>query len=224
LEKRQDPKRSAAGLVLTTPFLLAPMLASVLAFAAPERPSPLQSARAEGTLRLQEMEVRAAVISLGAGRVEAFWEGSVAPVERMLSPFHKDGDFVRSVALALVSEGREAGIDPRVLASVLLVENPWLDPKVRSFMGAVGLMQVMPFHAGAWGCASGDLEDPRANICHGARIFAAYLARHGGNVDRALLAYNGCVSGVNTPDCHLYPTHVYSSAGRMLMRDWLAGY
>jgi hypothetical protein len=166
------------------------------------------------------MEVRAAVLSRGMSLVEDFYQADVAPVESILSPYHHDEDFVREVSLALVAEGERAGLDPRALASVLLVENPWLDPYIRSPVGAVGLMQVMPFHAGRWGCEPGDLTDVRVNICHGARIFAAYLERHG-DVDRALLAYNGCVRGTNTPNCHLYPTHVYSNAGRVAMRSWL---
>jgi hypothetical protein len=166
------------------------------------------------------MEVRAAVLTRGLSMVEDFYEGRVAPVEEILSPYHHDGDFVREVSLALVAEGERVGMDPRALASVLLVENPWLDPHIRSSAGAVGLMQVMPFHAGRWGCEEGDLTDIRANICHGARIFASYLERYG-DLDRALLAYNGCVRGTNTPDCHRYPAHVYSQAGRAAMRYWL---
>jgi hypothetical protein len=53
-----------------------------------------------------------------------------------------------------------------------------------------------------------------ANICHGARIFAHYLGATNGNVDRALLRYNGCVTGENTPDCDLYPNKVFARAGR----------
>jgi soluble lytic murein transglycosylase-like protein len=108
-----------------------------------------------------------------------------------------------------------------VLAAVVLVEDPMLDPDVQSSQGAVGLMQVMPFHAGRWDCGSADLTDLDANVCHGARIFRDYLVRAGGNIDRALLAYNGCVRGLNTPDCHKYPSHVYSNAGRAALRSWL---
>jgi soluble lytic murein transglycosylase-like protein len=154
--------------------------------------------------------------------VEAYYHDRVAPVERILQPFHPDPEFVRSIAFALVDEGQHVGMDPRALASLLLVENPRLDRGATSFVGAVGLMQVMPFHAGRWGCASADLTDVRANICHGARIFADYLRRHRGDVDRALLAYNGCVRGENTPDCGRYPFQVYSNAGRLAMQAWLS--
>ena len=145
------------------------------------------------------------------------------PIERILRPFTSDDDWMRRVALSLVREGRKAGVDPRVLASVVLVENPWLDTDIASSQGAVGLMQVMPFHAGKWDCASSDLTDPDVNICHGARIFRSYLARAGGNIDRALLSYNGCVRGSNTPNCAMYPSHVYSTAGRAVVRSWLGG-
>ena len=60
-------------------------------------------------------------------------------------------------------------------------------------------MQVMHFHAGEYDCASNDLLQVEANICHGARVFGHYLKRTG-NVQRALLRYNGCVSGANTPE------------------------
>lgn len=220
MEEERSTDRTFVRMALATPFAMAPILLSALAFAFPSErtttPGPPTHA-----LPIEEMEVRAAVLSLGAGLVEEYYLSRVAPVERIFAAHHHDADFVREIARALVAEGQRAGIDPRVLASVLLVENPWLDPTARSFMGATGLMQVMPFHAGRWGCESDVLDDVRGNICHGARIFAAYLRQHGGNLDRALLAYNGCVNGTNTPDCHLYPRHVYSSAGRLAMMNWL---
>lgn len=160
-------------------------------------------------------------LSESATDLERRYRERVAPVEQVLQPFHEDRQWIRRIALALVREADAVDMDPRVLASVLLVEDPWLDPGVRSSQGAVGLMQVMPFHAGRWGCPATDLTVAEANICHGARIFAHYLRSHGGDLDRALLAYNGCVTGSNTPNCFAYPGHVYARAGRAALQQWL---
>jgi soluble lytic murein transglycosylase-like protein len=126
------------------------------------------------------------------------------------------------VALALEREGWRSGVDPRLLLSVMLVENAPLDPLAESSVGAIGLMQVMPFHAGGWGCPGRDLTNPDDNICHGARILSEELRRAGGDLDRALLRYNGCVLGTNTPNCHSYPMWVYGSAGEEWMSDIVA--
>lgn len=153
--------------------------------------------------------------------VESVYEDQVAPIERVLLGYRSDDQpLVRRVAVSLVREARRAGLEPRLLLAVLLVENPWIDPQARSPVGAQGLMQVMPFHRGQWKPCTPRLDQVEANICHGAQIFAAYLESERGNVDRALLRYNGCVRGTNTPDCHLYPTHVYARAGRASLLAW----
>nr|NIP83169.1 lytic transglycosylase domain-containing protein [Gemmatimonadota bacterium]NIQ59250.1 lytic transglycosylase domain-containing protein [Gemmatimonadota bacterium]NIU79433.1 transglycosylase SLT domain-containing protein [Gammaproteobacteria bacterium]NIX48081.1 transglycosylase SLT domain-containing protein [Gemmatimonadota bacterium]NIY12464.1 transglycosylase SLT domain-containing protein [Gemmatimonadota bacterium] len=97
----------------------------------------------------------------------------------------------------------------------------WLDPEIRSSVGAIGLMQIMPVHRGGWPECGTDLEDIDQNICHGARIFAHYFERSGANIERALLRYNGCVNGTNTPNCHQYPYHVFARAGRASVLAWL---
>lgn len=191
---------------------------SALLISGPATSGPATSGPA--TSALDGLERRLDRLDRGLDGLERLYVERVRPVERVLTPFHEDGEWVRRIALSLVREGHATGIDPRVLASVLLVENPWLDPDVESSAGAVGLMQVMPLHAGGWGCGSDDLTHVETNVCHGARIFA-YLLADRGDLDRALLAYNGCVHGTNTPDCHLYPSHVYSRAGRVAMWRWL---
>lgn len=204
-----------------TPALLVPILLVPVVFADPGEDTPTPSAAsASASAALSLLETRTAVVEDGLARVDEYYRDEVEPVERMLEPYHADGDWVRRIAFALVREADHTGLDSRALASVLLVENPWLTADAVSPVGAVGLMQVMPMHAGRWNCGSTDLEAVEVNICHGARIFAAYLARHG-DLDRALLAYNGCVKGTNTPDCHMYPNHVYSRAGRAAMQRWL---
>jgi hypothetical protein len=202
------------------PIALAPLLLSLTAFTDADagRPTPAPLADAPSVIEVQS---RVATLDRDLGQIEEFYRREVRPVEQILRPFHTDDAWVRRVALALVKEGHRAGVDPRVLASVVLVEDPWLDPDIQSSQGAVGLMQVMPFHAGRWECGSADLTDLHVNVCHGARIFRDYLVRAEGNIDKALLAYNGCVRGLNTPDCHLYPSHVYSSAGRAALQSWL---
>ena len=155
-------------------------------------------------------------------RAEGMYAQEVAPIEAVLRSYRDDPELTRKIAVALVREAHRANLEPRVLLSVLLVENPMLETRARSFVGAVGLMQVMPLHRGNWRACEPDLESIDSNICHGAQIFASYLHQTGGNVDRALLRYNGCVRGTNTPDCHSYPSWVYARAGRVSMMTWMA--
>jgi soluble lytic murein transglycosylase-like protein len=155
-------------------------------------------------------------------QVEGIYSEEVAPIQAVLRSYRNDEELTREIAVSLVREANRANLEPRVLLSVLLVENPGLEPRARSFAGAVGLMQVMPLHRGQWRACRPDLESIDSNICHGAQIFASYLRHSDGNVDRALLRYNGCVNGTNTPNCHGYPSWVYARAGKVSMMTWLA--
>jgi soluble lytic murein transglycosylase-like protein len=155
-------------------------------------------------------------------QVEGIYDDEVAPIAAVLRSYRDDEELTRRIAMSLVREAHRANLEPRVLLSVLLVENPELEPQARSFVGAVGLMQVMPLHRGQWRACQPDLESIESNICHGAQIFASYLRQSEGNVDRALLRYNGCVRGTNTPNCHGYPSWVYARAGKVSMMTWLA--
>jgi len=165
------------------------------------------------------LEERVARVNAAYGQVERLYEAEVAPIERVLLQYRNEPDLVRRIAVSLTRAGRANDIEPRLLLAVLLVENPWLNPGAESFMGARGLMQVMPMHRGKWGCGE-SLEDVDSNICHGAKIFASYMKSENGNVERALLRYNGCVRGTNTPNCHTYPNHVFARAGRASIMAW----
>ena len=134
-----------------------------------------------------------------------------ARIAGILGKYSSDQGRVNRIAAAVVKEGHRRNIGSALLVGVLLTENPMLNPTARSSVGAVGLMQVMPFHAGKWGCASGDLFDIEANICHGVAILADNL-RSSHSLPAALLGYNGCVHGTNTPDCWRYASTVYRFA------------
>jgi soluble lytic murein transglycosylase-like protein len=120
-------------------------------------------------------------------------------------------EIANRVARALVKEARQLQLSPSLLAGVLLTENARLEPETVSHRGAIGLMQVMRFHAGVYDCDSDDLLQVEANICHGARVFAAYLKRTK-DVRSALLRYNGCVRSRATPSCRRYPSKVLQQA------------
>jgi soluble lytic murein transglycosylase-like protein len=122
-----------------------------------------------------------------------------------------DPAIANRVARAIVKEARQLQLSPSLLAGVLLTENSKLEPKTVSSRGAIGLMQVMRFHAGVFDCDSDDLLQVEANICHGARVFASYLKRSH-DVRTALLRYNGCVRSRATPSCRRYPSKVLHQA------------
>jgi soluble lytic murein transglycosylase-like protein len=126
------------------------------------------------------------------------------------------------VARAVIKESRQLQIPPSLLAGVLITENARLEPDAVSNKGAIGLMQVMRFHAGVFDCDSDDLLQVEANICHGARVFSGYLKRTR-DVRSALLRYNGCIRSRATPSCRRYPSKVLLEAEqvRQQLLDYL---
>lgn len=162
---------------------------------------------------IERVEKRTEAVEVQAQRLEDVFAPQMEPLVASLMLLRNDRDLATRIAVALIREGRKTAIDPRLLLAVMRVENPWLAVDIRSFMGAVGLMQVMPFHAGNWGCADDDLTDLDANICHGAQILASALKRTNRDLTEALLRYNGCVRGTNTPNCHEYPSWILLQPG-----------
>jgi soluble lytic murein transglycosylase-like protein len=136
----------------------------------------------------------------------------IQKVAYSLRKYTNDTVLARRIASAIVVQGGKKNIDPALLVGVVLTEDAKLDPNARSFVGARGLMQVMPFHAGKWkGCSSADLFAIDSNICHGVSILADLIKRSP-SVASALQRYNGCVRGTNTPNCHTYSGKVLKFA------------
>lgn len=142
------------------------------------------------------------------------------PLARAIARRTRNPALAERAAWAVTREAGRTRMSPSLLAAVLLIENRQLDSAAVSSQGAIGLMQVMPIHAGSYGCGSGDLTNVDTNICHGARILHLYMVRTR-SVSVALRRYNGCVRGANTPRCHRYPAQVLRTAAR-LRRDILA--
>jgi hypothetical protein len=147
--------------------------------------------------------------SNGAETVEyvTTYREHIEPVERTLLRRGMPAATARQVAWPLVEHAYRRNLDPATVIAVMFIESGGR-PGVTSPVGARGLMQVMPAWAGHWRGCGRDLYDIEANLCNGTSILAWYLGRNNGDEHRALLGYNGCVRGTNTPNCHTYPDKV----------------
>jgi soluble lytic murein transglycosylase-like protein len=134
--------------------------------------------------------------------------------------------FARAIRLAdvAVREAYRRQVPPALVLGVLLTENDEVKSTARSKQGALGLMQI---HPGPWRPALGDLfgrnlRNDTTNLRYGVYILG-HLARR--TVEStapdtnpqwrtALLRYNGCVRGTNTPDCKRYPDVVRRTVQR----------
>jgi soluble lytic murein transglycosylase-like protein len=133
-------------------------------------------------------------------------------ISQVLRRYTRNGAEADRIAQAVVAEGQKKKVDPAMIVGVMLVESE-MNPRARSFVGARGLMQVMPFHRGRWGCESRDLYDIEGNICHGVSVLADNIKR-APNLRVALQRYNGCVRGTNTPGCSSYSRKVMRARDR----------
>ena len=120
-----------------------------------------------------------------------------------------------------VSEAYRRRLPPALVLGVMMTENDALDSSARSNVGAVGLMQV---HGRAWRRSLGrlfgtNLRNDTTNLRYGVFILGYVARRAAIRADSAdttsvpadsswrvaLLRYNGCVRGTNTPNCRSYP-------------------
>ena len=79
------------------------------------------------------------------------------------------------------------GLDPALLRGLIKAESNF-DPNAGSPAGAQGLCQLMPGTAASLGCSN--VHDPAQNIDAGARYLRQQLDAFGGDVSKALAAYN----------------------------------
>jgi hypothetical protein len=98
-------------------------------------------------------------------------------------PASSTADFGAMAAAA----ARRHDLDPELVRAVVAVESGFR-PEAVSPKGAQGLMQLMPATARSLGVK--DAFDPAANLDGGTRHLRALIDRYGGDVKRALAAYN----------------------------------
>ena len=87
----------------------------------------------------------------------------------------------------IVEAAKRHSLDPALLKAVVQVESQFSQLAV-SRAGAKGLMQLMDETASQMGVS--DPFDPRQNIEGGAQFLSRLLGRYGGDVEKALAAYN----------------------------------
>lgn len=129
-------------------------------------------------------------------------------------------DFESYINQVTEEVGAEFGIalDPNLVKSVIKQESGF-NPNAVSHAGAQGLMQLMPSTAKAMGVFNS--MNPYQNLKGGVKYLASMMNKFGGNVQKALAAYNAGPGAVekygNIPPYKETQNYVES-----IMRDYLA--
>ena len=121
-----------------------------------------------------------------------------------------------SIARVAVREAYHRRVPPALVLGVMLTENDAFKRNARSKVGALGLMQIMPriWTPNLGHILGRNLKDDETNLRYGVYILKHFARETPDTLDAtaatrtALLRYNGCVRGTNTPDCRAYPEKV----------------
>ena len=126
---------------------------------------------------------------------------------------------VRQWCAIIESSARQNGLDPKLIASVMLQESVG-DPQAISRSGAIGLMQVMPRdgQAATFMCINGpcfadrpsmqELFDPQFNVSYATQLLAG-LIQTNGSIREGLRAYGPRDSGYTYADLVLQHYNSY---------------
>jgi soluble lytic murein transglycosylase-like protein len=107
-------------------------------------------------------------------------------------------------------------VNPNLVKAIIRVESNF-NPNAVSSAGAEGLMQLMPATFNS--LSSGDILDPRTNVCAGTEYLSQMLNMFSGNMQLAEAAYNAGPGAVqkyhnnipNYPETQNYVTSVTSA-------------
>ena len=129
------------------------------------------------------------------------WDAEVWMVDMSgrLKKFVPDRKELLFILRTVHREATRFGLDPQMVLSVIHAESSF-DKYAISNVGAMGLMQVMPFWKKELGTKNDNLLDIETNIRYGCAILKTYIKMEKGNKARALARYNGSLGKTWYPD------------------------
>jgi len=133
----------------------------------PEPPAP-PAAQGPGRDHTQEID-KLLKTHLDRGRRDAAYDGAIDVAVRDVADLYP--------------------VTPALVKAIIRQESGF-NPRARSHVGAIGLMQLMPFNAPKVGLREAELWIPERNILGGTRLIAALLRYYNGDMVAALAAYN----------------------------------
>jgi soluble lytic murein transglycosylase-like protein len=116
-----------------------------------------------------------------------------------LTRFIKDPRERLTLLRMVHQEATRADLSPELVISVIHVESAFNAYAV-SYVGAQGLMQVMPFWKKELGREDDNLINAAINLRYGCTILKHYLKREKGDWIRALARYNGSLGRTKYPE------------------------
>ncbi|RKG71034.1 lytic transglycosylase domain-containing protein [Corallococcus terminator] len=125
------------------------------------------------------------------------------------SDFSAPTPFEAEIQAAVVAVRGTFAVPPELIKAVIRQESAF-NPRALSAVGAIGLMQIMPFNAARLGFTVEELWKPARNILAGARLLAVLLRHYEGDLISTLVAYNARPrpQGAALPDNGETPAYV----------------
>lgn len=104
-----------------------------------------------------------------------------------VSAIRSQGDMDK-IYSAVKTASKKYGVDENLILAIIKQESNF-DSTATSSCGAAGLMQVMPSNFSHTNISDG--YDVDQNVNGGTKLFREYLDKYNGNIEMALMAYNG---------------------------------
>jgi len=136
----------------------------------------------------------------------------VKDIIQTIQPWVSDESEAEAIARWVYVYSKRSNLSPELVLGVIAVESRF-DHFAVSNVGAIGLMQVMPFWKDELGQQKDNLLEIETNIRYGCAILRIYINRYK-TLSRALGAYNGSLGRMK------YPNKVFAAMKRFKATDY----